>query len=101
MTVRLELGGLSFEWDRKKAWTNERKHGVEFDEAASSFLDAHSRVTRDALHSALEERWTLIGASSSGRLLRTSYTHRDRWLRIIGCRTANARERHEYAPNRR
>lgn len=101
MTVRLELGGLSFEWDTEKAWTNERKHGVDFDEAASSFLDPRSLTIRDDLHSALEERWIMIGVSSSGRLLRASYTQRDRWLRIIGCRTASARERHEYAPKRR
>jgi hypothetical protein len=31
VTVRLELGGLSFEWDREKAWINERRHGGDFE----------------------------------------------------------------------
>jgi len=39
VTVRLELGGLSFEWDLEKARINKLKHGVDFDEAASTFLD--------------------------------------------------------------
>lgn len=101
MTVRLELGGLSFEWDLEKARINKLKHGVDFDEAASTFLDPRSQADWDDLHSGSEERWTLIGMSKLGRMLTTSYTHRDRWLRIIGCRTANARERHDYTPKRR
>ena len=101
MTVRLELGGIAFEWDLEKAWINEIKHGVDFDEAATTFLDANSQSHQDDLHSVLEERWTLIGMSKFGRLLTSSYTYRDRWLRIIGCRTANPRERHDYTPKRR
>jgi Uncharacterized protein conserved in bacteria len=101
VTVRMELDGLSFEWDRKKAAINARKHGIAFDEAASTFLDAHAIGSRDDAHSGSEERWTQVGLSKFGRLLTSSYTYRDRWLRIIGCRTANARERYEYAPKRR
>ena len=101
VTVRLELGGIWFEWDLEKAWNNNLKHGVDFREAATTFLDSGSKVRRDDGHSASEERWTLIGMSKAGRVLTSSYTYRDRWLRIIGCRTANARERHEYAPRRR
>ena len=29
--------GLRFEWDRRKAGTNLRKHGVSFDEASTVF----------------------------------------------------------------
>lgn len=101
MTVRLELGGISFEWDGAKARVNMLKHGVDFREAATSFLDTNAIVRRDQPHSVSEERWTHVGVSRSGRLLTTSYTHRDRWLRIIGSRTATTRERHEYAPKRR
>ena len=101
MTVRLELGGLSFEWDARKALINELKHGVDLNEAATTFLDVRATAYRDESHSRSEERWTLVGMSKFGRLLTSSYTYRDRWLRIIGCRTVNARELHEYAPKRR
>lgn len=30
---------MQFEWDDKKAQTNERKHGINFDEAKSCFYD--------------------------------------------------------------
>jgi uncharacterized DUF497 family protein len=101
VTVRLELGGISFEWDKGKAWINKLKHDVDFDEAATTFLDPHAKARRDDVHSESEDRWILVGMSKFGRMLTSSYTYRDRWLRIIGCRTANARERHKYAPQRR
>lgn len=56
MTVRLELGGFSFEWDPKKAWINELKHGIDFDEAATTFLDVGATAYRDDSHSQSEER---------------------------------------------
>ncbi len=53
---------LSFEWDAKKARTNEGKHGVSFNEAATAFGDPLSVTIPDPDHSA-----TRIGAFSSGQ----------------------------------
>jgi hypothetical protein len=45
--VRWSLRGLLFEWDREKAATNRRKHGVSFEDACEVFLDPLLRL-RDA-----------------------------------------------------
>ena len=38
---------LNFEWDPNKAESNQRKHGVTFDEAQSVFYDEFARVIPD------------------------------------------------------
>jgi len=35
----LNLGGVTFEWDARKAAANFNKHGVTFEEASSVFFD--------------------------------------------------------------
>jgi uncharacterized DUF497 family protein len=41
---------LEFEWDEDKASTNEKKHGVTFDEAASVFADPLAVIFDDQVH---------------------------------------------------
>jgi len=88
---------VQFEWDRKKAVSNYRKHKVSFDEAVTVFYDPLSATFNDPEHSVGEERYITIGYSSSRRLLVLSYTERDPAIRIISARMANAKEkrRHE------
>ena len=88
---------MQFEWDRKKAASNYRKHKVSFDEASTVFYDPLSATFNDPEHSIGEERYITIGYSSSRRLLVVSYTERDPAIRIISARLANAKEkrRHE------
>jgi len=88
---------VQFEWDRKKAASNYRKHKVSFDEASTVFYDPLSATFNDPEHSIGEERYITIGYSSSRRLLVVSYTERDPAIRIISARLANAKEkrRHE------
>lgn len=38
---------MSFEWDRKKAALNLRKHGVSFEEASTALRDAFSATAHD------------------------------------------------------
>lgn len=97
----LEYGGLSFEWDPRKAEANLAKHGVSFRDAATSFADAHATVVPDRDHSGSEERWQQLANSAVGQLLLTGYTHRDSRIRIISARPATRRERHEYFQGRR
>lgn len=52
-----------FEWDEAKAQSNERKHGVSFDEAATCFLDVFGIESIDTEHSIGEERFVLMGMS--------------------------------------
>jgi uncharacterized DUF497 family protein len=63
------MSSLRFEWDERKAAINAKKHGVSFEEARSVFFDERARLIEDPDHSADEERFILLGLSSSLRLL--------------------------------
>lgn len=54
---------LTFEWDQAKALENERKHGVTFEEASTSFGDLRSLTIADPDHSEAEDRYVLLGMS--------------------------------------
>ena len=88
------MSTLRFEWDERKALANERKHGVSFDEARSVFFDERARLIDDPEHSADEERFILMGLSSSLRLLLVCHCYRSKAnvIRIISARKATARE---------
>lgn len=85
-----------FEWDPDKAATNLKKHGISFEEAATSFFDVLSVTISDPLHSEVEKRAVLIGQSSSGRLLVTVHADRGSRIRLISARTATRKERKHY-----
>lgn len=86
-----------FEWDKKKAAENQRKHSVSFEEASTVFYDPLSATFDDPDHSTGEHRLIMVGLSSRHRLLVVSYVERGRHLRIISARpaTAHERKRHE------
>ena len=42
--------GLTFEWDKRKAASNRRKHGVTFEEATAVFGDPLSLTVVDPSH---------------------------------------------------
>lgn len=86
-----------FEWDRRKAAANVRKHGVSFDEASTVFDNPLAAVFDDVEHSALEMRELIIGYAVTGRLLIVSFTERDgEILRLISAREATRKEREDY-----
>ena len=87
---------LQFIWDRAKAAANLRKHGVDFEEAATAFGDPLSITIPDPDHSAGEERWLLVGQSNAGRLLVVAHTERGDEIRLINARPATRRERDTY-----
>ena len=58
-----------FEWDDAKARSNERNHGVSFEEAMTVFDDGHSLLDFDYEHSIIEDRFMIVGYSARGRLL--------------------------------
>ena len=96
-----DYGGLSFEWDPRKAEAKLAKHGVAFEDAATSFADAHAIVVPYPRHSRIEERWHHLAISAAGQVMLTGYTHRDPSIRIISARPATRRERHEYVQGQR
>ena len=87
---------LHFEWDAGKAAKNVRKHVVFFGEAATTFGDLASIRIDDPVHSELEDRFVIVGASSRHRLLVTAYAERDDRIRIISSRRATSNERAQY-----
>ena len=92
------MSTLRFEWDKRKALANERKHGVSFDEARSVFFDERARLIDDPEHSEDEERFILMGLSSSFRLLLVCHCYRSKAnvIRIISARKATGRESKSY-----
>ena len=91
---------MKFEWDRTKAASNLRKHGVSFDEAATAFADPLSHVFPDPDHSDNETRFLLIGMSQTIRILVVSHTDRGEAIRIISAREATRKERIFYEESR-
>ena len=86
----------SFEWNRKKAETNFKKHGVTFEEAASVFFDPLSLTVSDPLHSDEENRFIITGLSDRQRQLVVVHTDRDDKIRIISARLTTPNERSKY-----
>ncbi len=89
---------LEFEWDSRKAESNEQKHGVSFEEAQSVFYDENARLAYDPAHSLEEDRFILLGVSDEARLLVVCHLYKesDRSIRIISARPATKRERQQY-----
>jgi uncharacterized protein len=80
---------------------NARKHGITFTEASTAFRDPLSLTIPDPDHSEREERFLLLGRSSSGRLLVVTHTERTEAVRIISARAASRRERRDYEEDTR
>ena len=93
------MSTLRFDWDERKAAANAKKHGVSFEEAKSAFLDERAKLIDDPDHSENEERFVLLGISSTLRLLVVCHCYRDAGnvIRIISARKANASESKFYS----
>ena len=88
---------MKFEWDRTKAVSNLKKHGVSFVEAETVFGDAFAAIFLDEGHSVEEKREIIVGYSDRGRLLVISFTERaDEIIRIISARRADPEERRNH-----
>jgi uncharacterized DUF497 family protein len=70
---------------------------VSFAEAATAFADPLSLTTFDPDHSDDEDRYLLLGATHSLRLVVVSHTHRDESIRLISARLASKGEQRTYA----
>ena len=85
---------IRFEWDSAKAAANVRKHAVSFEEAQSVFYDEFAIQFFDEEHSAGEERFLLLGMSTTARLPLVCHCEREAGdiIRIISARKATPRE---------
>jgi uncharacterized protein len=89
---------IAFDWDEQKAQTNERKHGISFEEAQTAFYDANARLAYDPDHSQDEDRYILLGMSGSFRLLMVCHVYQQNGelIRIISARRATRSEQQQY-----
>ena len=86
---------MTVEWDPSKAEANEKKHGVDFADAAAA-LDDEFAITITDPDSEGEERYITLCSDPLGSVLVVVYTWRGERLRLISARRATNRERHQY-----
>lgn len=67
-----------FEWDPIKAGTNVTKHGIDFERAATVFLDPFAVTISDEEHSESEARWITLGKDTGGQYALVVHTFE--WL---------------------
>ena len=92
------MESIKFIWGKNKAEANLRKHRVSFEEAQTVFYDSNARMVFDPDHSEEEDRFILLGFSSSFRILVVIHCYReeDTVIRIISARKANKNEQRQY-----
>jgi len=90
---------IYFAWDEAKAASNFRKHGVDFNDAASVFDDPCATTFKERVVDG-EQRWQTFGLFDGVQVLLVAHTieldHEDEYIRIISARRANKAERRQY-----
>ena len=94
--MHLEINGMVFVWNDKKAAANPAKHGgVTFEQAATVFFDPFFRLV-DASRKD-EARDAVMGFDAQGRLLFVLHIELEgASIRIISARKASNEERHHH-----
>lgn len=87
---------LQFEWNSQKARSNFKKHGVDFEEAKTVFIDPLAYIFNDEWHSFGEQREIIIGHDRKNRLLLVCFTEKNKLIRIISARLTTKKERQDY-----
>jgi uncharacterized DUF497 family protein len=90
-----------FEWDPAKARDNIKKHRVNFERAATIFLDPDALSEFDEDESRDEDRWITIGLDRTGVLLVVCHTFREETetsarIRLISARKPTKNEADNY-----
>ncbi|MBZ5630559.1 MAG: BrnT family toxin [Acidobacteriia bacterium] len=94
---------ILFDWNDKKAASNQRKHGITFEDATLVFDDPFALAEQDRIEGG-ECRWQTIGAVEEVVILVVAHTveeaGRDEIIRIISARRATRKERTRYEQSR-
>ena len=94
-----------FEWDPVKAQTNVHKHGLDFERAATVFLDPLALTIPDEGHSETEARWITLGRDATDHHVLVVHTFepladgRGR-IRLISARRPTKAEIRDYEEKR-
>lgn len=91
---------IRFEWDEAKNLTNQRKHGLSFEEAVQVFRDPLQVSLQDRIENG-EERWQTFGVVGGVLLVMVAHTVQEEdqaetVVRIISARRADRKERRFY-----
>ena len=92
------MSDLKFTWDQSKNSSNQKKHGLSFEEAKTVFYDNNARLIIDQAHSEEENRFILLGLSSQLKILVVCHCYREneQIIRIISARKATKTETKQY-----
>ncbi len=85
---------MEIEWDRKKAISNLKKHGIDFADAVAVLEDERAITISEDYPD--EERFITIGMDAFSRILVVVYTWRETKIRIISARRATTSETRQY-----
>lgn len=96
------MPGIRFEWDEAKNLSNERKHGVSFQDASEVFRDPLFVSLKERVQDG-EQRWQTYG-EVDGFLLVVAHTVQEEVkhgttvevIRMISARNASRKERQRY-----
>ena|SRR5436190_1935076 len=95
---------IRFEWDSVKARTNQRKHGISFEDAMHVFEDPYAFFDRDRTDEAGAPRWQALGLAGGVAVLLVAHTIReegeDEVIRLISARRPTRKERNRYEQTR-
>lgn len=90
-----------FEWDQGNL-EHIRKHDVEYEECEQVFFNLPIIILFDEEHSKIEERYKVIGVSSTGRKLSLAITIREnKKIRVIMARDQSRKERKAFENEKR
>ena len=84
-----------FKWDDEKDRTNQKKHGITFEEAKAMF-DGPVLTATDDRQDYGEERFISTGQLGAFVVVVVVHTNRSGWIRLISARMANRKERQAY-----
>ena len=88
-----------FEWDESKNLANQKKHGIDFADAAAMFADPLHLTVFDGFDGG-EERWRTFGLVDGYALIMVAHAYRDQdggeVIRLISARRATRYERNHY-----
>ena len=90
------LEPVTFEWDSNKAASNERKHGIRFEDAALALRDSAAMSWIDTRTDYGEVRVVTVGAIEDWLIVVVVHTDRSGTTRIISARPASQKERSRY-----
>ena len=93
------MGDADFEWDEAKNLSNQKKHGISFEDAARVFSDPLMMLVTNGYEDG-EERWRACGQVGGFAIVMAAHTYRfdkgHEKIRIISARLATRYERQYY-----